>query len=782
MGSRSRIGTAGAAVCTIIAMAAATAALADDELAEVVVTAQKRSEDVQKVPISVDAMSSQDIQDNRVMNVSDLVNQFAGLSLKASSSVNQGLSIRGVGTQNDHLTAQQAVGQFIDEVAQVTPFTSQLGLFDMAQIEVVKGPQNTLYGRNTTGGAVDYVTRAAKPGEDFNGYMTLDAGNYQTINAEGAASIPLSQSVGMRVAFQTQNQGGVFTNLMDGSRIGAVHTYSGRVSIAARLDDNTLLTITGYGGFNRSDATPNKSIGLHGPNNTGACPLLNSGTQQFEGLNNCTTANKAGVVFNPSTSSWQDVYDGSALTADIDNEGANVRLTHSFENFDLVSLSSYQSTYVDYVDDSGGLPYTEFSTYQIGTYDVATQDLRLQSTGSSSLRWMAGGSYSYENDHLATIVRNNYAPTTPPGGAVPAVALSEHQNIGSIYGQVDWEFLRNWTLTTGLRFTNDRATGLRNVMAISGTDDGLATGNALPSTYNYTLPFIQNIVSNVTTPCRAGLVLCNGPAANVEQTMNRFGGKVGLQYQITDNIMSYVSFSRGFKAGAFDVRAQAAFNGSGNTPVGAETINAYEVGMKSTLLDHRLMLDGAIFRYDWFDMQAFATIPGVGPAFLNLPKAEILGEELSGRLAAGGGLLIGFSADHIHSEVANAGNLGAATATNGSPLQNTPVWSYNLSLSRSFLLPRGTITPRVSLRHDSDQFATLNQTPSSHISATTFLDGTLNYDFGKDDAYTVGLWVNNITAQKTCLGIGALPGFTDTNNCIPNNGTQMYGARFAVKF
>ncbi len=773
--------TAAAVIAVSMALTLAGTATADDQLQEVVVTAQKRAENVQKVPISVDTLSAQELADNRVMSVSDLVNQFAGLSLKASSSVNQGLSIRGVGTQNDHLTAQQAVGQFVDEVAQVTPFTSQLGLFDMAQIEIVKGPQNTLYGRNTTGGAVDYVTRAAKPGEDFNGYMTMDAGNFQTVNIEGAASVPLSQALGLRVAFQSQNQDGVFTNLADGSHIGAVRTYSGRVSFAEQLTDNTLVIVTGYAGFNRSQATPNKGIGLTGPNGTTACPYLSNGTGQFEGLNSCVAANKTGALFNPSTAQWQYVYDGSALNANIDNEGANVRVTRSFENFDLVSLTSFESTSVDYVDDSGGLPYTQFTTYQLGTYDVTTQDMRLQSTGSSALRWMLGGSYSYEDDTLATIVRNNAGATAPPGGAIPAVTLSEHRNIGSIYGQTDWEFVKNWTLTTGLRFTDDRATGRRNVLAISGTSNGLATGTALPSDFNFTTPYLENVVQNVTIPCKAGLVLCNGPATEVTQTLNRFGGKVGVEYQVTDEVMSYASFSRGFKAGAFDVRAQAAFNGTGNTPVGPETINAYEIGMKSTMQDHRLQLNGAIFKYDWYDMQAFATIPGIGPAFLNLPKAGILGEELSAKLAAGAGWRLELSADHLDSKVDDAGNLGAATATDGSVLQNTPAWSFNAAIARSFILPKGTLTPRLAVRYDSSQYGTLNETPSSRISAATFLDGTLNYDFGKADAYTLGLWVNNITAEKTCLSMNALAGFTNTNACIPNNGTQMYGARISVK-
>src|SRR6186713_2479394 len=148
-------------------------------LDEVLVTAQKREQNIQDVPIALDAVSRDAIIAQRISGPDDLIKMLPNLSLKTASAVNSGFAIRGVGTQNFHLTAQQAVGLYFDEVSQVTPFTSQLGLFDMERIEVLRGPQNTLFGRNTTGGAVNFISRRPDPKEGTNGYAQVNVGNFE---------------------------------------------------------------------------------------------------------------------------------------------------------------------------------------------------------------------------------------------------------------------------------------------------------------------------------------------------------------------------------------------------------------------------------------------------------------------------------------------------------------------------------------------------------------------------------------------------------------------------
>src|SRR5690349_3292378 len=206
---------AGAAALTLCTQAMAQAEDAS-ALEEVVVTAQKREQNIQGVPIAIDAMSRDTILAHRITGPDDLVKELPNLSLKTASAVNSGFAIRGVGTQNFHLTASQAVGLYFDEVSQVTPFTSQLGLFDMERIEVLRGPQNTLFGRNTTGGAVNFITRHPDPEDGHNGYINVNLGNFGKLDGEGAVGFALGDHFALRLAAQSQNRDGVFRDVESG--------------------------------------------------------------------------------------------------------------------------------------------------------------------------------------------------------------------------------------------------------------------------------------------------------------------------------------------------------------------------------------------------------------------------------------------------------------------------------------------------------------------------------------------------------------------------------------
>src|SRR4051812_34560511 len=230
--------------CLVLAGLLATQAHAQTEesattLQEVLVTAQKREQNIQDVPIALDAVSRDAILAQRISGPNDLLKLLPNLSLKTASALNSGFAIRGVGTQNFHLTAQQAVGLYFDEVSKVTPFTSQLGLFDMERIEVLRGPQNTLFGRNTTGGAVNFITHRPDPGDGNTGYVNVNLGNFGKIDGEGAVGLALGEHFAIRVAAQSQNRDGVFTDVESGDKIGSTDRQSARLGLAWMPTENT---------------------------------------------------------------------------------------------------------------------------------------------------------------------------------------------------------------------------------------------------------------------------------------------------------------------------------------------------------------------------------------------------------------------------------------------------------------------------------------------------------------------------------------------------------------
>ena len=208
-------------------LAAASSALAltlsapvQAQLDEIVVTAQKREESLQDVPISISAMTGDQFEQFNVQRADDLEFVFTNVGTNRNAPGNTGISIRGVGTDNVHLSGQQSVGTYVDDVSMVSPYVSAISIFDMERVELLRGPQNTLYGRNTTGGAVLWHTRKATPGQGFNSYAQVKAGSGGLQRIEAAIGFDLGETVAARLALLTDDFDGVWKNVVDGSDTG----------------------------------------------------------------------------------------------------------------------------------------------------------------------------------------------------------------------------------------------------------------------------------------------------------------------------------------------------------------------------------------------------------------------------------------------------------------------------------------------------------------------------------------------------------------------------------
>ncbi len=776
-----------APLCGLAVLTIGAPALAEQDpvtaLEEVVVTAQKREQNVQDVPIAIDALSRDTLLAQRVTGSDDLIKLLPNLSLKTASSVNSGFAIRGVGTNNFHLTAQQAVGMYFDEISQVTPFTSQLGLFDMERVEVLRGPQNTLFGRNTTGGAVNFITRRPDPEEGTNGYAQVNVGNFDKLDGEGAFGFAIGDQFAVRAAAQIQNRKGVYRDVLAGTRIGSTERQSARLGFAWVPSESTNALLSFHYGNSDGSRVPRKATGRFLADGTTLCnDVNNSGQDQFDGMTDCFARNKAGALFNPSRPGWREAYDAANNTASVKLEGGLLRFEHDFGPVSLVSLTGYDEVHQHLADESGGLPYIQFQALQEGSYQTFSQELRLSSNGDGKFKWIGGLFYSHENDHFATTARNN-AVGPPTLSVVPTAILNQRGDVYSAYAQVDIALTERFNMNVGLRYTDDKKTGDTTVVAMFDTDTGLATGTRLPMDFLYGRDFVLARENSFPVACAPGVVPCSGPWKQVAQDFSKTAGKIGFDYHFGENVMAYASYSTGFKAGSFDTRAQAVLLGTGDIPVKPEELVAYEVGLKSELLDRRMLLNASVFYYDWKDLQTFATVPGIGPAFLNLPKSRLIGQELEMQFAPGADWRIRLAAAHLDTEVTDVGTLGPDAAIEGAPLSQAPEWSFNANLSKSFVMGADQrLTLNAGARYQAEQWGTMNERPNTFVDETLFVDASAAYVFGQEGRYSLTAWGENLTSEKTCFVLGDLDGFTWTNACQPNEGTALYGLTLGVRF
>lgn len=772
-------------------------------LEEVVVTAQKRAESVQDVPIAINAIVGDQLDALGVRDTDDLVTLFPNLSLQNNSSINTGVTIRGVGTNNWHITGLHAVGQYQDEVSLFSPFTSRLALFDMERVEVLRGPQNTLFGRNTTGGAVNYISR--KPStEGVEGYAFTNLGNEGRVDVEGALNIPFGDSAALRIAGQTVNRDGIFNNAFNGRKMGDIERNSGRVQLLVNLSDSTEVLINGHVGYNRSGRIPSKAIGLWAPDSPNVvdgvatpdalvrapidCPsLLEGGSGQFERGSNCLTVLPftGGRTESPTLDGWRNVQDGAPDRANVDFEGGFLRVTHETDSMSIVSITAYDEMKVEYNQTlSGNSTGQGFMPGQSGHTEVFSQELRLTSTDDGAFRWIAGGYYSRDDSRLATIIYRTDNGAAP-FGIVPSIAIDQEVEVWSGYGQVEYDFADKMTLTLGLRYTDDRKNGNSAARVAAKTDNGTPFGAPLGlSTYISLDEFDQITIAAAdgSRPCPppVGGLPCRSDIP-VRQVLKEWGGKAGIDYRFTDNIMGYASYSRGFKSGAFDTRALAAFQGTADQPTEAEFLDAYETGIKTTLADGALDLNGAVFFYQWDDLQVF-DVDNLGRvAFLNIPETELIGAEVDLKWTPTDSLFIQAGVGWLDTEIKDAGTL--VTPTEGAPLPHSPEWSLTGLVIKTFHVGNGLFSLQTNVHWMDERNGATSGSQITTINDSFQWNARATYEFGGEQQYEIAFWVDNITAEKTCGSIelnGSLNYQAECRN--PNAGKAFYGVNLRYDF
>ena len=543
-----------------VASAQQTAApAASDGLEEIVVTAQRRAEPAQSVPIAVTALNSDQMTKLGLASSADLPSVIPGLTMNPTAARSP-IFLRGVG--NNGTSTSPSVLTFIDGVYQ--PFDSTGADFsNVESVELAKGPQGTLFGRNATGGVIQVTT---KNPFDWQGLdAQLGYGNYNDSAAKVYAAAKLSDSVAADIAgFYDKQADGWGTNRVTGGDVYSADRYGARSKWVLKFDDSFTATLTG------DYASRWGQVGL------GISPAVGTGF-----LYNAVTAQTYTLPSYYDIATDREPYYRTA------EGGVALTLDKSWGDVRLLSISSFRREGETIRIDFDGTQFPALNLSREDHRHAATQEFQLGG-GDAQFHWVGGLYYYYMNDSInGPRFQGLFVPFAffAPAGEFD-ISSVDKTNAYAVYGQATKELLPATNLTLGARYTDEK----RQIT-------GMTTGSTL---------------------------LSPGSAGTEEATFKEPSYRVAIDHKFTPDILGYVSWSRGFNAGFFNQIAAAGFNYTANPVVKPEKIDAYELGLKSDWVDHHLRVNLAAFWYEYANLQQ--QIYRFGSIFsLNAAKARIKG-------------------------------------------------------------------------------------------------------------------------------------------------------------
>jgi iron complex outermembrane recepter protein len=544
-----RILTLGVAIGGAVAPVA-FAQEANRTLDEITVTAQRREQSVQDVPISITAFSGDQLRDLGVRSTIDLALVTPGLTIGQNSGDGDFpfISLRGVTLRDFADTNESPSAVYVNEFYKANLVGLDGQIFDMKRVEVLRGPQGTLYGRNATGGLIHYITNA--PTKELDGYLDLTAGDFGTIRAEGAVSGSLSETLSARLSvLHSENDGwleNAFANNLDGNGLDATSvrlqllfepTDASKYSLMLQRSTNSNDNGNMFTHFSvRQDAVTGLAV------STPALPGF-SGYRDPTGSDPRVTNSDRDIFFKTEQST------------------AVLRGEWQFSGVELVSISGVERSEKDATFDSDSTPFVR-GTEVHPRGEQYSQEFRL-SGATEQLQWLAG---LYYIDYNVGGSQSRCLPATCASNRNPVLYDLDTQSWAA-FGNIEYGLTDALSVTAGLRYTSEK----------------------------------KEYVLNNTDAVRLFSVATVGDLAKQDDSATSFD--LRLNYKANDALLLYGGVARGFKAGTFNVGYTPINNAA--VPVRPEELTSYEIGMKSTFSEERVTFNAAIFNYDYKDSQAF---------------------------------------------------------------------------------------------------------------------------------------------------------------------------------
>ncbi|GAA4100170.1 TonB-dependent receptor [Zhongshania borealis] len=787
-----------------IAVLAAANAAQSKQLEEVIVTAQKTSASTQDTPIAITGMTADSLEKFGFQNANDISAQVPNMQVSGPyGDVQPIFSIRGVSMSDYSSNQASPIGVYTDEMYMGATYTHGMNFFDVERLEVLRGPQGTLYGKNTTGGAVNIITNTANVGDDFGFNMKAGLGNYGATTGEfGVEDTLIDDVLAVRLGYSSSRNDGYVKNALGGPNLSQLDFQGARLSLEWVPAASTIVTFkyTNSGNDSRANASRNEPRG-NLENDPVAVTALETGGVGVSSHPDNGYIDNTGYsrpAQNLDRHEVQDDYTGALI---VDNEQGILRVDHVTDNYTFTSTTSYsEADYSQKQNTDGGPDGLLHIRWAVET-DAFSQDLRVAGDFGGPVSFITGLYFATEFQDMHNIYEIYETPpdlrvaVTFPGAAAFYPFLLDFGGVDqkmitdktsyAAYTQFRFDASDKLGFDVGLRYTVDEV-DLEYLNVSRFNYDGEPIGTWVPgNTTGADEPFIApsvggrgplevvqligdilngSVDANDLAPSGQPAGYTHGPyttdsAPQQSAKEQEVTGKLGVDYTVNDDLMLYASYSKGYRAGNFNGGVYYEVRDFENSYAEPEFIDSYELGFKSDLLDGSARLNAALFFYDYSNQQ-FINVVGVSNFLENAGGSTILGAEAEFTMALSERLMVNIGLGLLKTEYTELELSDTRTLNNpddtvdlsGNELISAPQVSGNISVDYAVLrLNSGDLSLNINANYQSRQWYSAYNDDASyeHIKqdAYALVNTRLSWR-SADDTYSISLWAKNLADQE----------------------------------
>ncbi|AMN47695.1 hypothetical protein ACG33_11405 [Steroidobacter denitrificans] len=672
-------------LCTASALAQ-NASAQQELIGEIIVTAQKREQSLQDVTVAVSVLDQETLARSRIQTVENFQGLTPNFTYSEHNSADPQIRIRGIGSDFDGPSLERSVALFVDDVYIGRAAGGTTDLFDLQRVEVLRGPQGTLYGKNTVGGAINLVS--ARPSPTPNGQVSMSVGNKGILEARAIANGALSDTIAGRMSISRREHDGFARNLNTGNDIEDLDSTAVRGSLLINASDDVDVLLSADGYRRRGNGVNRHAVNIGDP--------------------------AFGAATGPGPRSNYAMDDGRQ---DNDTWGVSGRIDWRRPWGEITSISAYRTSDSSISLDLAGVQFSRDPAAISAPFTVANDIEEDAHQISQELRFMVdsiehvtfvGGLYFYREkvDRTeATIV----FVRTPPVTQTNTQESSVRANSYAVFADASWRINDAWELSGGLRWSYD-----------DKKIDSNITGNRFPG-----LPWV----------------------IEADKNWDAFTPRLTLAYHTDRNNMLYATVSRGFKSGGWD--GQPSSEATASQTVDPEYVTNYELGAKTLWLDGRLLFNAAAFYMDYTDLQLFALRSVAGTpvpvsTFVNAGEASNLGLEIESKLMLGTSTSVSINYGYLDTEITDTLLLGTVNVE-GNRLSRAPEHTAGVTFDHSMSVGTNhNLSLRASYKYTSEYYFNLENTPSAHVDAYGLVDAHLAFA-PNDGRWEIGLWGKNLS-------------------------------------